>query len=397
MQVNQIYSLLNDTLAEAFGTSAVNALDVTDVMSLRETVFNGDSDKFLNVLVDRIGKTVIRTLDFTNSFPNLLMNEFEFGAVLQKIDVQPMQAQEQKAWEVGEAGFTPNLFTVTKPTVRQGLFRNVSAWEVSVGIPDTMFKTAFTSAEAMDSFITGIFDSMSTSLNMQLEAEERLQIATLIAMKLEDGNGVVDLLALYNEVADTPIYESAIAMCSKDFLQFAGKIMRNYVKYMAKPSTLYNMGDSAGNTYVRATARDNMHVMLLTEFASAYDTYVKSVLFNPEELPLYNEVEYWQGTGLSYPDFSSCSNINITLDNDEAHSGANAVTVNQVGVVGLFCDRQTIGVGLYDRFSAVDRNNRNRYTVHTSGCSIQSFIDTSENAVCFLVQDQTEPTPGDEG
>lgn len=391
MKVNQIYSLLNDTLAEAFGTSAVNALDVTDVMSLRETVFNGDSDKFLNVLIDRIGKTVIRTLDFTNSFPNLLMEEFEFSAVLQKIDVQPMQAQEQKAWEIGEAGFTPNLFTITKPTVRQGFFRNVSAWEVSVGIPDTMFKTAFTSAEAMDSFITGIFDSMSTSLNMQLEAEERLQIATLIAMKINGSNGVIDLLSLYNNVADTPIYDSAIAMCNKDFLQFAGKIMRNYVKYMAKPSTLYNMGDSDSNTYVRATARDNMHVMLLTEFVSAYDTYVKSVLFNPEDLPLYNEVEYWQGTGTTQPDFATCSAINITLNNDAEHSGANPVTVNQAGVVGLFCDRQTIGVGLYDRFSAVDRNNRNRYSVHTNGCSIQSFIDTSENAVCFIVQDQTEP------
>lgn len=391
MQVNQIYSLLNDTLAEAFGSSAVNALDVTNVMSLRETIFNNDSDKFLNVLVDRIGKTVIRTLDFTNSFPNLLMDEFEFGAVLQKIDVQPMQAQEQKAWEVGEVGFTPNLYAITKPVVRQGLFRNISAWEVSVAIPDTLYKTAFDSAQSMDSFITGIFDSMSTSLNMQLEAEERLQIATLIAMKLEDGNGVVDLLALYNETATTPIYDSETAMVNKDFLQFAGKIMRNYVKYMSKPSVLYNMGDSAGNTYVRATARDNMHVMLLTEFVSAYDTYVKSVLFNPEELPLYNEVEYWQGTGLSYPDFSACSHINITLDNDAEHSGANPTTVDVTGIVGLFCDRQTIGVGLYDRFSAVDRNNRNRYSVHTSGCSIQSFIDTSENAVIFVVLDQTEP------
>lgn len=397
MEIKQIYSLLNDCLQETYGTEAVDNLDVTDVMSVRETVFAEGYDRFLNVLVDRIGKTVIRTLKFTSNFPKFIMEDFEFGAILQKIDVQPLEAQSQEAWNIGEQAFTPNLYKIDKADVRVGFFRNASAWEVDITIPDTMFKTALTSAEQMGAFITAIFDSMSTSLNMQLETITRLQICTFIATKCEDGNGVVDLLARYNEVATTPIYSAEKAMCNKEFLRFAGKIMRNYITYMGRPSTLYNMGDGSGKDYVRSTPESDMHVLLLTEFAEACNTYLDSDTFHNSlvALPYYQEVAYWQGSGKSYPDFSSCSNINVTLDNDEEHSGASAVTVNQPGIVGLFCDREAIGVGLYDRFTAADRNNRNRYTNYTEGVTIQTFLDYTENGVIFVVVDQTEPEPGD--
>lgn len=394
MEVNQIYSLLNDTATQVYGAGAISALDVTDIMSLRETVFSAGADKFLNTLVDRIGRTVIRTLDFTSTFPKLIMDEYSFGCILQKIDVQPIDAQSAEYWNVGNVGFTPTLYKIDKSDIRVGFFKHVNAWECDVTIPDTLFKSAFTSASAMDSFISAIFDSMETSINIQLENECRLQIATLIANKVNASNGVVDLLALYNDVASTPIYDADVARMTPDFLKFAGMTMRNYIKYLAKPSTLYNMGDGSANTYVRATSRDNMHVMILTEFASAFTTYL-SQTFHSElvELPYYNEVEYWQGTGKVAPNFADCSTIKITLDNDAEHSGANPVTVTQSGVVGLFCDRESIGVGLYDRFSAVDRNNRNRYSNYTNGCTIQSFIDLSENAVVFILVDQTPPTP----
>ena len=158
---------------------------------------------------------------------------------------------------------------------------------------------------------------------------------------------------------------------------FAGKTMRDYIKYMAKPSVLYNVPGR-----IRATSRDNMHVMLLTDFASAYDTYVRSVLFNPQELPYYTEVEYWQGTGVTAPSFADCSSIDVKTP-------GNGTAIQASGIVGVFCDREAIGIGLFDRFSAADRNNRNRYTNYTEGCTVQSIVDTSENGIIFVVQDQT--------
>ena len=374
MTVNQIYTLLNDTAAQVYGQDAVGTLDLEGMLSLRDTVLGSGTDKFLNTLVDRIGKTVIRTLDFTSTFPNFIMDDFQFSCILQKLNVQPFAAKSQDAWKVGEQGFTPNLYTIDKADVRQSFFKNANAWEIDVTIPDQMFRTAFTSAEAMDAFITAIFDSIQTSLNIQLENETRLGILGFIAEKIKAQNGVVNLLTLYNATIPTPI-TAAQAMVSKEFLQFAGKIMRNYIKYMGKPSVLYN-----NDGWIRATARDNMHVMMLTEFVSAFSTYYSSEVYWEEmvRLPYFTEVEYWQGSGNSAPNFTDASKIDV-----EAPSDGTAVA--QGGIIAVFADRQAIGTGLYDRFSAADRNNRNRYTNYTEGVTIQTFVDTSENGVVFLV------------
>lgn len=381
MVVNQIYQLLNDTAAEVYGSQAVSVLDLEGMLALRDTVLSSatDTENFLSVLVDRIGKTVLRTLDFTSTFPKFIMQEYEFGAVLQKLNIAPFSATASNSWEVGDGGFTPDIFRIDKPAVYQDFFKSSNTWSVYVSVPDIMFKTAFTSAESMDAFITAIFDSMATSLNMQLENQTRLAILGFIGEKVNASNGVVDLLSLYNDTAATPITAAADAMVSKDFLRFAGKIMRNYIKYMAKPSVLYNIP-----ARVRATSRDNMHVMVLTEFASACATYLESDTFNEElvALPYYTEVEYWQGTGATAPNFDDCSLVNVEIPSD-------GTAVQQAGVVAVFCDREAIGTGLYDRYTGADRNNRDRYTNYTESVTIQKFVDTSENGVVFVVVDQT--------
>ena len=100
------------------------------------------------------------------------------------------------------------------------------------------------------------------------------------------------------------------------------------------------------------------------------------------KLPYYQEVEYWQGTGATAPNFTDCSTIDIDIPSD----GTN---VQQAGIVAVFMDREAVGTGIFDRFSAADRSNRLRFTNYTEGATIQSFADTSENGVIFVVVDQT--------
>ena len=381
MTINQIYQLLNDTAQQCFGSQAVAALDIQDLVALRDTVFSAGSDLFLNTLVDRIGKTVLRTLDFTATFPKFLMEEYEYGCILQKINVDVMPAQEAQYANLGTLGFQPevHMYKVDKPRVFQDFFhKGVNAWEIDVTIPDTLYKSAFDSAQAMAAFINGIFDTMSTSMNIQLENDTRIALLGFIGEKVNASNGVVDLLNLYNQVAATPITTADAAMCDKEFLRYAGKIMRNYIEYMKKPSVLYNMASR-----IRATRRDNMHVLMLTEFASATATYLESDTFHNElvKLPYYQEVEYWQGTGATAPNFADCSTIDIKIPSD-------GTAVQQAGIVAVFMDREAVGTGIFDRFSAADRSNRLRFTNFTEGATIQSFADTSENGVIFVVVDQ---------
>lgn len=381
MDVKQIYSTLNDYIDQRVGLKAVTVTDFTTFYSLGEAI-TGDAletDNFGNWLVDRIGRTNIRTLDVDLDFPAFIRSEYEFGAMIQKIDVQPFAAQEQGAWNVGKEGFTPTNFKIDKPDVKVSYVKGAAAWEVDVTIPDAMLKTAFTSESAMSAFITAIFDAMRTSIVMQLNAVAHGALCGLIAEKCEAENGIVNLLDLYNTAYDKELTAAeALEAPPEDFLKFAGKVMRDYISWMKEPSTLFNI-----DGMIRSTSRDNMHILINTSMASAYNTYLQSGTFHDEytSMPLYKEVRWWMGTGKTAPNSEDNTTVKAVTK-----SGA---TVVATYVVGAFIDREAIGVGLYDRFTATDRNNRNRYTNYTEGCTIQHAIFLDEASVIFVLADPT--------
>jgi hypothetical protein len=148
-----------------------------------------------------------------------------------------------------------------------------------------------------------------------------------------------------------------------------------YIKYIGSPSKLYNNGDM-----VRATKRDNMHVLMLSDFVSSYITNLQSDTFNKElvELPYYEEIPYWQGTSNAKPTFDEVSKISVKTSSD-------GTEVTQSGIVCVLADREALGVTIKDRFIASDRNNRERFTNYTNGATIGYINDLSENAIVFTI------------
>lgn len=376
MDVTQIYSTLNSYIDQMQGEAAVTVTDTSTFYSLGETVLNSanETDNFGHWLVDRIGKTIIREVETDVDFPSFIRNEYEFGAIISKIDVQPMDAVESKAWEVGEVGFTPNQFEISKPNISQTFFKDAVAWEVYVSIPDTMLKTAFTSAGAMDAFITAIFNTMRDSLVNQMNTVSHAVVSGLIAEKAAENHNIVDVLTLYNTAYPNDQITADEAFRTPAFLRYCGKIMRDYISYMDTRSVLYNEGGK-----VRRTKPEDNVVMLSTPITSAYTTYLESDTFHNDliKLPNYTNVKSWQGTGTVGPNDADNTSIKVIVKDGS--------TVEMTYVIGAFIDRNAIGVGIFDRFSAADRNNRNRYTGYTEGATIQNYIDLSENAVVFTL------------
>ena len=394
MTVNQIYSLMNDIMVQHFGGDDVDQLDLTGLISMGSTVLSdsGNTDIFLNALVDRIGKTVVRTLDLELDFPNLLMDSFEFGAILQKITVNPFSAIQNDSYEIGADNFESAFAEVAKASIFTRYFeKGADTWRFKTTIPDDLLSTAFTSAEMMGNFIDAIVSSMTDTLTISLNAMARTAIVNFIAEKVKAQNGVINLLTLYNTAYpnDSTVDDYESFMESPTALRFAGKIMRNTIRYMSKPSVLYNAGDGV-NSVVRATARDNMHVFLLTDFISSYVTNYQSDSFNEEmvQLPLYQEVEFWQGTGDGLLEADSMNQINVVPASDTKQGqGGTAVPVNQTGIIGFFADRQAIGIGLNKMRAGTFRNDIDHYTNVSRDALQQWYNDLSENAVVFIVEE----------
>ena len=388
MNVKQINTLVNSLASQMEGISGISSNDLRGVVQLGKLVLSTDDykDKFLGVLADRIGTTILRTLDLELEFPQLLRNSFEWGAIIQKINIQPFTAQAQNAWNVGAVDFTPNQFAVDKPVVKQTFFVDSTAWEFHVTIPDTMLKTAFTNEQTFGAFVDGIMAALSDSMTMALNNLSYAAIAELCAEKIKAGNAVIDVLSMYNEqvgAGGNTHSTLADAMDDKEFFRFAGMIIRNVMKYMEKPSVLYNMGDGNSGTMIRATQRDNLNVFLSSDWISAYVSYLESDTWHKElvELPGYKEFTTLQATGVNIPDITANTSINVI----PASNASNVNTAIQAtGIIGILMDREALGIGYDDRFVATDRNNRNRYTNYTSGATLQYYFDGSENAAVII-------------
>ena len=388
MEVKQIYSLVNSISNEIWGTAAPAVKDMSGIIALGNTIgANGtwtvDADKFLNKLVDRIGKTVIRTIDRRVDLKNFIMQDFEFGAILQKVDIQPLQARKDSSWEIGENDFSSVYLDVYKPNVDNKLFSTITTWTVKLTVPDRLYRSAFTGEAGMVAFINGMIGSMSGDLESQINKMNHMCLCNFIAEKKKNSNNIINLVTLYNTTfgytSESAGYQpiGGTALFNKDFLKFATREINNYVKFLADESARYNIGGK-----IRATSRDNMHCIMLTDFSSSVASYLESDTYHNEmvALPLYDEINYMQYTGGT---FDYRGGVVMIPSSEEGEDSPTTQTIGNV--IGVLADRQALGTTITERWSASDRFNSERRTNYTTGANIGFFNDLSENFVCFTL------------
>lgn len=397
MNVKQINTIVNSVVNQMNGTVGVTSTDLTDVVQLGTELLQPANksrlDNFLNTLVDRIGKTIISARSYPGVDPSIISDAFEFGAMLQKIYVEPQEAEKSDVWGV-EDGQTCDPFVIHKPTVKQWLFDGIDTWQVPITIPLEQVKSAFTSAEAMAAFIDGIFTTIENSISLHMESVANMAYANFIGEKLADGLGwtggtsgspevhaahnggqVVNLLAEYKALSGETTLKAENALQSTGFLIYASQRINLTIKRLSRMSTMFNTAD-----YQRHTPKEFVRCTMLSDFASASQFYMESGVYHNElvSLPNYREVNYWQGSGTGYG-YDDTSLIDITT--------ASGKVVKQSGIVCLLNDIEAIALTHTNRTSESIYNPRNKTTNYFNNIDIGYMNDLTENGVVFLVAD----------
>lgn len=398
MLINQVYAIINSINEQMFGQEAVAVTDLTGLIALGKTILSSaiSKDNFLNTLMDRIGKTIISQRPYSPDVLAALMEDFEFGAVLQKIHVDEPAAVESAHWGL-TASTSVDQYIITPPTVTQKLFSGINTWEVDLTIPDFQLKTAFTSAEAMAAFFDAVFIAMRNSMEVQLEAMVNATYCNFIAERVihtsGGGHTVINLLDAYNTLkgytgvspAPDPM-TAATALTTPDFLKYAATQIKLYLKRMSRMSTLFN-----SDNVKRFTTPDMARVIVHADFAAATDAYLSSDTYHNElvKLPNYTEVPYWQGSGEDY-DFADSATVNIIT--------TDGYTVEQDGVICLMTDRDALGTMIRNQRTNSAHNARGEYTNYFNKADMGYFNDLSENGIVFIVSTAVAtPTPPGDG
>ena len=205
-------------------------------------------------------------------------------------------------------------------------------------------------------------------------------IANLIAQKVNAGTAI-NLLTLYNAIAASPITADK-ALTDTEFLRFAAMTMGKYKKYLATASTLYNE-----DGYLTFTPADRLKFIANTELAKAMDAYLYADTYHNEfvELKGYDEVAFWQGSGIANGD-----RLKIDVDIADANEVSGKKEVEQDGILAVMFDRDAAAVCNQNYRVTSIYNPRGEYTNYFYKWDAMYMNDTAENVVVFYIADESQ-------
>ena len=382
--VNQIYLLVNDSAKEAIGSKAITVKDTGTLVSLGNQVLSSteNKDAFYKALTDRIGRTVIAVRAYAPKARAVKRDDMDWGIIYQKISFKLNNASANGTWNT-ETQADP--FDVQPQTEAvETLFSKMGTYTYEDSIPDTQLFTAFTSAERMGAFISGIYVNMDNALKLAEDNLANLAVNTYMAGALIKGKATQkrNLLTEYNTATGEAL---TVANCLRnaDFLKFASREIKTVISNMEKFSVLYN----ASTDIPRFTPSDKLVVEILGQFASATASYLESNTYHKElvALPMYEEVAYWQGEGenFSFNDVSTISIVNENL----ATTGNETGTITQSGIIAFVHDVDAVASIIMNRRSNSIYNPRaERFNIFEK--ADKGFaVDLTENGVVFYIAD----------
>lgn len=396
MEVKQIYTLINSVSSEVLGKTDIVQEDLTGIVDLGTEVFNQNAvDNYVKSLVNHIGKVIFVNRPYAGKVPSVLMDAWEFGSVLEKISADVPEAEENDTWNLTDGqSYDQDVFH--KPTVTAKFFNSKVTFEVPVSITERQVKESFSNAAQLNGFISMIYAAVEKSMTIKADALIMRTINNMIAetvladavafggtagnltgadLSSASTTRCVNLLKLYNDKtgATTPL-TAAKAITDPDFIRFASYVMGTYADRLQSISTVFNVGGKE-----RFTPKDMLHVVLLSDFAKAAQTYLYSDTFNRGDvlLPQAETVPFWQGSGQNY-EFAGTGNINIK------ESGGKAVEIS--GVLGVMFDRDALGVCNLDRRVTTNYNAKAEFFNNYYKFDAGYFNDTNENFVVFFIE-----------
>lgn len=400
-RITQLAAILEGTVSsvgmidQVTGAELVVNEDLSNLVDVGKAVLdytgasNANKDSFVRSLIDQVGRIMMVDRTYASQAPNILMDSWDYGSVLEKVRCEAPDARDNATWDLFNYPYVggdayPDPFELSKPSVAAKFFNSKATYEVPITIVDTQLREAFQSAEQLSSFVAMIENRIRMKMTLCNDALIMATINNLIGQKAARGR-IVNLLSLYNagpNSGGTPL-TAAGALTDKEFLRFASKTIAQYRKYLATASVLYNEG-----SYLTFTPDDRLKFIANTEFAKSLDAYLYSDTYHDEfvKLPGYQEVAEWQGSGTAASD--NRLNIDVTIDMSET-TGLTKAEVANGGVLAVMFDRDAAAVCNQNYRVTSIYNPRGEYFNYFYKWDAMYLNDILENCVVFTI---TAPT-----
>ena len=380
MKITQIKDLVNSSLKEVDGTSVLLKEDLSNVVDVGKDILDKDDiDNFVKKLVDRVGKTVFNNRVYQGSAPSVLMDAWEYGSVVEKVDADLPNVEENDSWNLQDGkSYDQDIFY--QPKVSAKFFNSKVTFDIPMSFTKMQVKSAFNSATELNSFISMLMTKVQNAMTVHLDGLIMKTINNFTAQVINSNKGlqVVNLLKGYNDQTGQSL-TSDKALTDPNFIKYANLMINTYRSRISQMSTLFNVGGVH-----KFTPKENQHLVILSDLASASKVYLESDTYNQQNVQLgsnYDTVPYWQGSGTSY-NFTDTSSIDVAIKD-----GASTKEVKQSGILGVLFDTSALGVSCQNPRTTTAVNARAEFYTNFNKYDAMYYNDLNENFVVFMVAD----------
>lgn len=383
-----IATILNSLNAMARGEDAVASVDLTGAIAAVKSNIDSDDykDAFMNSLCTVISKYTNRYTSFRVKYPAFNVDEKTFGGMSVKNDIAPFEAVTNTATGTGSSSYTPDYTAFGTPSVEQKFFIGFDKWAEKMKLPDDLFEASFHNESEMAAFLSAVMTAFSEAQIQHQNKAQDMALINFISEVLYQNKTVIDVAALYETQFGEHLTMEAF-LHKQSCHQFTCMTIEKIRNYMAAAdgSAVFNLENK-----VRRSDPEDLMAFFLADFTSAYKTYLLngvSILNNDLlQLGAYYEVPNWQGssaTDLALP--SLAANSKIMVKNSAGH------TVDSYGIatIGAIIDKNALATSQLNYKAAADRFNGDGMTFFTQRAKAAYINDWSENAVVFIISDQS--------
>lgn len=387
MKVKQIYSLMNSVTNEVLGKADIVKEDLSNVVDIGKEIFDNENvDNYVKSLVNHIGKVIFINRPYSGNIPSMLMDSWEFGSILEKINADIPTATENKSWDLTNGiSYDTNVFY--KPSVSVKFFNNKVTFEVPMSFTEMQVKESFSSLAQLNGFVSMIYNAVDKSMAIKIDSLVMRTINNMIAntvnselkadesIKTHSGTKAVNLLKDYNTKFGTELTVDK-ALTTPEFIRYASFVISTYKDRLSKISTLFNVGGKE-----RFTPSDMLNIVMLSDFKNSASIYLESDTYHNDlvALPTCESVPYWQGSGNSY-NFADTSKIDVAIKSGDA---TKEVTVT--GILAIMYDKDSMGVCNSDRRVTTNYNAKAEFYNNYYKFDASYFNDLNENFVVFYI------------
>lgn len=344
---NDVASVLNSAIAMSTGADDVGTLDLEDIIDAgNDDTVIGSVEQFTKALINVLVKNWFTDSKYRSQYNDPFFEDAEtYGAIVQNISVEVPQVKESSAWQNFGSGegqvATVGTYTIYLPIVHSQYYGKTISWELPICITGEQWDTAFKNASELKTFVGYILMCVDNAIIVHLEDMNNANRNNFMAEKINYANGesatgvhVVNLVEKYvTEMGDsTEAYTVDQYLANVNAMRHGSEKIRLMKKYFQKMSVKYN---TAGRR--RFTPEDRIVLQVLSFFEERMSTVALSDTYHKDivEMPGFQSVAYWQGTGESDNDFDDISSINVKIASD-------GTSVSQSGIVAFMCDKWAV-------------------------------------------------------